>query len=53
MVIRTENITNYTKISNENDIETIIPYIKKSYNLSKCVAIDIKYNINKLYLTES
>lgn len=61
----TQNILDYTyqtgteplcmtyKISNENDIETIIPYIKKSYNLSKCVAIDIKYNINKLYLTES
>ena len=30
------------KIFNKNDIETIIPYIIKSYNLSKCVAVDVK-----------
>ncbi len=41
------------KISDENDVETIIPYIKKSYNLSKCVAIDVKHDLNKLYLLES
>ena len=41
------------KISNGNDIETIIPYIKKSYMLSRCVAIDVKNELNKLYLIES
>ena len=41
------------KLFNECDIEIIMPYIRRSYNLSKYVAIDIKYNINKLYLTES
>lgn len=41
------------KIFNKNDIETIIPYIIKSYNISKCVTIDVKYGINKLYLEES
>ena len=41
------------KIFNENDIETIIPYIKKSYMLSRCVAIDVKNELNKLYLIES
>ena len=35
------------KLFNEIDIEIIMPYIRISYNLSKCVAIDIKYNINK------
>ena len=61
----TQNILDYTyqtgteplcmtyKISNGNDIETIIPYIIKSYNISKCVAIDVKYELNKLYLMES
>ncbi len=61
----TQNILNYTyqtgaeplcmtyKIFNKNDIETIIPYIIKSYNISKCVAIDVKYELNKLYLMES
>lgn len=61
----TKNILNYTyqtgseplcmtyKIFNKIDIETIIPYIIKSYNLSKCVAIDVKYELNKLYLIES
>ena len=61
----TQNILDYTyqtgteslcmtyKISNGNDIETIIPYILKSYNISKCVAIDVKYELNKLYLMES
>ena len=38
------------KISNDNDIETIIPYIKKSYMLSRSVAIDVKYELNKLCL---
>lgn len=41
------------KIFNGNDIETIIPYIKKSYMLSRCVAIDVKNELNKLYLIES
>ena len=41
------------KIFNKNDIETIIPYIKKSYMLSRCVVIDVKYELNKLYLIES
>ncbi len=41
------------KISNNHDIETIIPYIKKSYILSRCVAIDVKYELNKLYFKES
>ena len=41
------------KISNDNDIETIFPYIKKNYNLSDYVAIDIKYELNNLYLMES
>lgn len=61
----TQNILNYTyqtgseplcmtyKIFNKNDIETIIPYVIKSYNISKCVAIDVKYELNKLYLMES
>lgn len=61
----TQNILDYTyrtgveplcmtyKISNDNDIETIIPYIKKSYILSRSVAIDVKYELNKLYLKES
>ena len=61
----TQKILNYTyqtgteplcmtyKISNDNDIETVIPYIKKSYNLSKCVAIDVKHYLNILYLYES
>ena len=50
----TQKILNYTyqtgveplcmtyKIFNKNDIETINPYIKKSYNLSRCVEIDVK-----------
>ena len=37
------------KIYNGNDIETISPYIINSYN----VAIDVKYELNKLYLMES
>ena len=61
----TKNILNYTyqtgseplcmtyKIFNKIDIETIIPYIIKSYNLSKCVAIDVKHYLNILYLYES
>lgn len=61
----TQNILDYTyqtgteplcmtyKISNGNDIETIISNIIKSYNISKCVAIDVKYELNKLYLMES
>ena len=41
------------KIYNKDDIETINPYIKKSYMLSRCVAIDVKNELNKLYLIES
>ena len=48
-----ENLCMIYKISNNHDIETIIPYIKKSYILSRCVAIDVKYELNKLYFKES
>ena len=37
------------KIKEESDIETIMPYVKKSFELTKISPIDVKNKLNELY----
>ena len=37
------------KIKEESDIETIMPYVKKSFELTKINPIDVKNKLNELY----
>ena len=47
-----EPLCRYFKVLNENDIEVIMPYIIKSYELSKYNPIDLKNNFIELYYSE-
>ncbi|MBQ8892307.1 MAG: hypothetical protein IJ068_05570 [Bacilli bacterium] len=47
-----EPLCRYFKVINENDIDVIIPYIIKSYELSKYNPIDLKNNFINLYYSE-
>ena len=47
-----EPLCRYFKVLNENDIEVIMPYIIKSYELSKFNPIDLKNNFIELYYSE-
>ena len=47
-----EPLSRYFKLLNENDIEIIMPYIIKSYELSKYNPIDLKNNFIELYYSE-
>ena len=47
-----EPLCRYFKVLNENDIDVIMPYIIKSYELSKYNPVDLKNNFIELYYSE-
>ena len=47
-----ESLCRYFKIKEEKDIDIIVPYIIKSYEISKYNSVDFKNNFIELYYSE-